>query len=63
MTAALTQGCACRMPSGRKARFVSYVPYQKAYKFVYVDDGSEIRHRVFFLTEANLRLAVPEVGP
>jgi len=50
------------MPSGRRAFFARYVASSKAYKFVYEDDGTEIRERTFFLTEENLRLAVPEVG-
>jgi len=59
----LTAGGAYRMPSGRRAFFARYVASRKAYKFVYEDDGcTGIRGRVFFLTEENLRLAVPEVG-
>ncbi len=58
----LTPGGAYRMPSGRRAFFARYVAVQRAYKFVYEDDGSDIRHRVFHLAEKNLHLAVPEVG-
>lgn len=58
----LTPGGAYRMPTGRRAFYARYVAAQKAHKFVYEDDGTDIRHRVFHLTEKNLRLAVPEVG-
>ncbi|QEZ47204.1 hypothetical protein [Cupriavidus oxalaticus] len=59
----LTPGGAYRMPSGRRAFFARFIQSQKAYQFVYEDDGTEFRHRVFHLSEKNLRLAVPEVGP
>jgi hypothetical protein len=58
----LTQGGAYRLPSGRRAFYDRFVAAQNAYKFVYEDDGSEIRSRQFFLTEQNIHLAVPELG-
>ncbi|KWR88801.1 hypothetical protein [Cupriavidus sp. IDO] len=62
MSDRLTPGGAYRMPSGRRTFFARFVHSQNAYQFVYEDDGTEIRHRQFLLTEKNLSLAVPEVG-
>lgn len=62
MKARLTPGAAYRLPSGRRAFFDRFIESQKGYKFVYEDDGSEIRERQFLLSEENVRLAVPELG-